>query len=183
LAFLRNESQPGILTFHIFTIEAEALESENFNPLTEPSGYLSLKKRQLVDLVHLLRSNAERLAPMPPDRSAMFRRIETPKLSDFHLRSPLVPNSRDWFYYQTHDPMAQAREELTLTLLILSTAQGPRPHGQLYFKIARFPLKALNEPSFNPLDHSLPKIDLNKSGMEELARLLELHQEDLVDDE
>jgi hypothetical protein len=67
LAFLRSENQPGVSTFQIFTIEAEALESEGFIPLTETCGYLILNKRQLLDLVHLLLSKAEGLAPLHTD--------------------------------------------------------------------------------------------------------------------
>lgn len=181
LAFLKSESHKGGLTFQIFTIEAEALESKGFNPLTETCGYLFLRKRQLSDLVRLLLSYAETL-PSPPTEQPMFKQVEPSRLKHFRIPSPLLPNSRDCFYYQTHDPMGEPTGESVATLLILSTAQGPRRASGLYFKIAQFPLQALKEPSFHVLDDSLPKIRLNRSGMEELARILELHEKELVED-
>jgi len=181
LAFLKSESHKGILTFQIFTIEAEALESKGFNPLTETCGYLFLRKRQLSDLVRLLLSYAETL-PSPPTEQPMLKPVEPSRLRDFHISSPLLPNSRDYFYYQTYDPMGEPTSESIVTLLILSTAQGPRRPSGLYFKIAQFPLSALKEPSFNVLDDSLPKIHLNRNGIEELARILELQRDDLVED-
>ncbi len=181
LAFLRSKHQLGVVTFQIFTIEAEALESEAFNPLAESCGYLTLTKRQLLDLARLLFSNAEKLMPLPTKREAMFRPIETLRLRDFHLRSPSVPDCRECFYYQTYDPSDRLAGETTATLLILSSGQSDRSPDKLYIKIAQFPFKALNEPSFNPLDHSLAKIHLDRGGMQELAGLLELKQKELVD--
>ena len=183
LAFLKSENQPGVLTLQIFTIEAEALESKNFNPLTEICGYLSLNRRQLLDLVRLLRSYAERLPPPRAESQEMFKPIEKVRLKAFRLRSPLLPDSRDYFYYQTYDPAHEPTRESIATLLIFSAGQSPRPPPlALYFKIARFPLKALEEASFNPLDHSLPRIHLNRSGMEELARLLEDRQKEPIEE-
>ena len=181
LAFLKSETQPGVVTLHVFTIEAEALESDAFNPLAETCGYLSLTKPQLLDLVRLLLSNAEKLMPLRTKREAMFRPIETLRLRDFHLRPPAMPNSRECFYYQTYDPSDRPADETTATLLHLSSGQSDRSPDKLYIKIAQFPVSALNEPSFDPLDHSLAKIHLDRSGMRELAGLLELKHKELVE--
>jgi len=181
LAFLKSETQPEAVTLHIFTIEAEALESDAFNPLAETGGYLTLTKPQLLDLVHLLFSNAEKLMPLRTKREAMFRPIETLRLRDFHLRSPAMPNSQECFYYQIHHPSDRLAGETTATLLHLSSGQSDRSPDKLYIKIAHFPVRALNEPSFNPLDHSLAKIHLDRSGMLELAGLLESKHKELVE--
>jgi hypothetical protein len=182
LAFLQDSAHPGVVMFHIFSIPPEALEFEGFNPLADRGGYLSLERQELVDLVSLLRACAQRLPPAHKSDQKMFRRIEASELADLHLHPEWFPNTKRYHYYQVYDPLAETRENSTATILILSTGHTgpPQALSNLYFKIASFPLQALQNPSFTPLDHSLARIHLDRSGIQELASLLQAQLDHLV---
>jgi hypothetical protein len=180
LAFLRSEARPDVVTFQIFTLEAEALEAEGFNPLSETCGYLDLVKRQAIDLARLLSSFAERLISPPAPRRPMFEQLDGVKLGELRIPTPVVPGSREYVFRQTYDPENEPIGESTETLLFFSAGQGSRPAYRLYFKILRFPLRARADLSFSPLDHSLAKICLDRSGLEELAAILEVRQRELA---
>lgn len=181
LAFLRNRDQPRVFTFQIYTIEAEALEFEGFNPLAETCGALSLNRQALADLASLLLMYAQRLPPVNNISQKMFEQIEDSRQTDLHLHPEWFPNSRDYCYYQTYDPLGESRADSIATILVLSTGQCSQPPSRLYFKIAQFSLDALQDPSFDPLDYSLPRINLDRSGMQELAGILEVQLANLVD--
>ncbi len=123
LAFLRNRDQPRVFTFQIYTIEAEALEFEGFNPLAETCGALSLNRQALADLVSLLLMYAQRLPPVNNISQKMFKQIEDSRRTDFHLHPEWFPNSRDYYYYQTYDPLGESRADSIATILVLSTGQ------------------------------------------------------------
>jgi hypothetical protein len=104
----------------------------------------------------------------------MFRKIEDSRLADFHLHPEWFPNTKRYYYYQIHDPLAESMESDTATILILSTEQtGPLQAPWYCFQIAQFPRQALRNPSFTPLDHALARIHLDRNGMQELASLLQ----------
>ena len=89
-------------------------------------------------------------------------------------------DSRDYFYQQNYDPGNEPGGESTATLLIFSAGQVSRPAADLYFKIAQFPLDALAQSSFDPLDHALARVTLNRNGVKELAAVMELRRKDLA---
>ena len=173
VAFLQERDQPGVITFQLYTMEAEELEVEEFNPLARPCGHLSLEREALSELVKLLLSHAAKLTPARSDVRKMFRQIEDLHLADFALHPEWFPDSRDQYYYQIYDPLEEAGEKSTQTILIFSTGQTSRSSSRLYFKVAHFSLQSLQKPSFDVLDDSFPRINLDRGGMEELARLLE----------
>jgi hypothetical protein len=173
VAFLQERDQPGVITFQLYTMEAEELEVEEFNPLVQPCGYLSLDRDALTELVKLLLTNSTKLTPGRSEVRQIFRQIDAWKMADFGLRPEWFPDSRDQFYYQIYDPLEEAGEKSTQTILIFSTEQTSRSSSRLYFKVAHFSLQSLKEPSFDVLDDSLPRINLDRDGMEGLARLLE----------
>ena len=180
LALLRNRDRPEAFTFQIYTIEAEVLEFESFNPLTETCGAITLRRKALADLVSLLLEYGQKLPAVNNMSRKMFRQIEDPEWTDFHLHPEWFPNSRDYYYYQTYDPLDESRAHSIATILIVSTGQRSQPPSHLYFKIAQFPRKALQDPSFDPLDHSLARINLDRAGMRELARILKVQLGHLV---
>ena len=173
LAFVQDRDQPGVITFQLYTIEAEDLEVESFNPLVQPCGYLNLDREALADLVKLLLSYATKLTPRRSEVRQMFRQIDDLKLADFGLHPEWFPDSRDQHYYQIYDPLEEPSAKSSQTILIFSTGQTSQSSSRLYFKVAHFSLQSLQEPSFDILDDSLPRINLDGAGMEELARLLE----------
>jgi hypothetical protein len=172
LAFLGESGRPGIMTFHLYTIEAEELAVEAFNPLAQPCGYLSLGREALTGLVTLVSSHAAKLTPQPGAVRRMFRQIDDENLADWGLHPEWFPDAKDQYYQQIYDPLEPA-QATTQTILIFSAGQPSQPSSRLYFKIAQFPQRALQPPSFDILDDSFPRIHLDRSGMEELARLLE----------
>jgi hypothetical protein len=173
LAFLQAKGQPAVITFQIYTIEAEELASETFNPLAQPRGYLSLDRKELIELVGLLLSRAAMLAPGPKEVPQMFRQIEDFRLGDFGLHPEWFPDSKEQYYYQIYDPLEGSDIKSDHTVLIFSAGQSSQFSSRLYFKVAHFSQQALVKASFDILDDSLPMINLDRSGMEELARLLE----------
>jgi hypothetical protein len=173
VAFLPERDQPGVITFQLYTIEAEELEVEAFNPLAQPCGYLSLDRQALAELAKLLSSCAAKLTPARSDVRQMFRQIDDLKLADFALHPEWFPDSKDRYYYQIYDPLEESGGKSTQTILIFSTGQTSQSSSRLYFKVAHFSLPSLQEPSFDVLDDSFPRINLDRGGMEELARLLE----------
>ena len=173
VAFLQERDQPGVITFQLYTMEAEELEVEEFNPLARPCGHLSLEREALSELVKLLLSHAAKLTPARSDVRKMFRQIEDLQLADFALHPEWFPDSRDRYYDQIYDPLEEPGEKSTQTILIFSTGQTARSSSRLYFKVAHFSLQSLQKPSFDVLDDSFPRINLDRGGMEELARLLE----------
>ena len=173
VAFLQERDQPGVIAFQLYTIEAEELAVEAFNPLARPCGHLSLDREALSELVKLLLSHAAKLTPGRSDVRQMFRQIDDLKLADFALHPEWFPDSRDQYYYQIYDPLEEPGGKSTQTILIFSTGQTSQSSSRLYFKVAHFSLQSLQEPSFDVLDDSFPRINLDGGGMEELARLLE----------
>jgi hypothetical protein len=173
VALLQERDQPGVITFQLYTIEAEELAVEAFNPLARPCGHLNLDWEALSELVKLLLSHAAKLAPGRNDARQMFRQIDDLKLADFALHPEWFPDSRDQYYYQIYDPLEEPGGKSTQTILIFSTGQTSQSSSRLYFKVAHFSLPSLQEPSFDVLDDSFPRINLDGGGMEELARLLE----------
>lgn len=183
VAFLQDDAYSGVIAFHIFSVLPEALEFEGFNPLTEKGGYLSLKRQEVAGLIDLLRLYAQRLPSMRKIEQKMFGKIEDSELADFHLHPEWSPNTKRDHYYQVYDPLVELRKNSTATILIFSTGHtGPsEAPSNLFFQIGRFPKQALQDASFTPLDHSLARINLDRSGMQELASLLEACLDHLAD--
>ena len=174
LAFLKDTAHPNIVTFCIFTIPPEALEFEGFNPLTETGSHLSLDSQTLASLVDLLQNYAVRLPPAESDQK-VFKALEAITIADFRLHPEWFPDSERYHYLQAYDPLGEKEKNPTVTVLILSTkrARTPQAAFRLSLKIASFPPQKLQDPSFNPLDHALPQIRLDRNGMQELAFLLQ----------
>jgi len=173
VAFLQERDQPGVITFQLYTIEAEELAVESFNPLVQPCGYLNLDREALADLVKLLLSFATKLTPRRSEARQMFRQIDDLKLADFGLHPEWFPGSKDRYYYQAYDPLEEPEGNSTQTILIFSAGQASHSSSRLYFKIAHFSQRSLRDPSFDILDDSFPRINLDGGGMEELAHLLD----------
>ena len=173
LAFLQERNRSDVVTFQLYTIEAEELAVEAFNPLAQSRGYLSLDREALTELIKLLLSYVPKLTPGPGQVREMFRQIDDPKLPDFGLHPEWFPDSQDQYYQQLYDPLAESSVKSTQTILIFSTGQPSQSSSRLYFKVAHFSQQALLDPSFEILDDSFPRINLDRSGVKELARLLE----------
>jgi hypothetical protein len=95
------------------------------------------------------------------------------RLADCGLHAGSFPDSKDQYYYQIYDPLAGPAATSSETILIFSAAQSSQSGSRLYFKVAQFPQRALQAASFDILDDSFPRINLDRAGMEELARLIE----------
>jgi hypothetical protein len=181
LAFLKDTTHPSVVTFCIFTIPPEALEFEGFNPLTETAGGLNMDGQTLASLIDLLQNYASRLPPAESNQEA-FKSIEAETIADFRLHPEWFPNSERYYYLQTKDPLGGAGENPIVTVLILSTKRTRTPQAafRLSLEIASFPSQKLQDPSFNPLDHALPQIHLDRNGVQELASLLQERLDHLV---
>jgi hypothetical protein len=169
LAFLQERDQRRVVTFQFYTIEAEELAAQSFNPLAQPSGSLSLDRAALTELATLLSCEAAKLTDRQGDRR-MFQQIGAAKLADFRLHVDQFPGSKGQYYCQIYDPLEPAQG--SQTILIFSSGQASRPSARLYFKVAQFPRRALEQPAFDVLDDSLARINLDGGGMAELAGLL-----------
>lgn len=173
VAFLGNQEQPNVVTFQISHIDFEDLEFEDFNPLTDYAGHLNLEKQELIDLINLLISYAKTIKPTQVKTTKMFVPLDYLKLVDFRFDTFLFPKMKQKFYYQVYEPRLKAEDDSTATIVSLST--GPEQPSHTYLKVSHFLLKSLGEPSFNPADYSIGKINLDRSGMEELASILQTH--------
>ena len=147
VAFLQERDQPGVIAFQLYTIEAEELAVEAFNPLARPCGHLSLDREALSELVKLLSFHAAILTPARSDVGQMFRQIDDLKLADFDLHPEWFPDSRAQYYYQIYDPLEERGGKSTQTILIFSTGQTSQTSSRLYFKVAHFSLSLRNGPS------------------------------------
>jgi hypothetical protein len=170
LALLRNPDRPDVVTFQICTIQPEALEFEGFNPLTTILGYLALDKQAWADLVRLLESYAEQSMPECKNHQKAFSEIRGKQVVDFLLHPEWFPDSEKYYYQQSREPLAETGIEEVTTILILSISQDRPPRS--FLRIAQFPLRALQDPAFTPLDHAIGKVDLDVCGLQELATLL-----------
>ncbi len=173
LAFLQARDRSDVTTFRLYTLEAEELAVEAFNPLAQPRGYLSLDREALRDLATLLLSCVTKLAPGRRETRQMFRQIDDSRLPDFRLHAEWFPGSQDRYYEQVYDPLDESSAKSSHTILIFSTGQPCQSSDRLYFKVAHFSQDALLDPSFETLDDSFPTVNLDRSGLEQLAHLLE----------
>jgi hypothetical protein len=163
--------RPHVITLQIYTIEAEERAMASFNPITQSGGYLNLERGHLMELARLVYAYAAKLPLGTNEVGRMFRQIDPSKLPDFGLHADQFPDSRDRYYHQTYDPLdEEEKARSTQTVLICSSGQGSR--SRLYFKIAQFPRQALKQPSFDVLDNSCARVNLDRGGADELARLL-----------
>lgn len=175
LAFLNNPKEERVITFQIYTIEFDFLEFKDFNPLEAQSGYLYLKRQEVLDLVDLLLKHAATLRPFKMLPGAMFRKLSGSEFTGFNLHS-------EWFkfgacYSQEFNPLSskiESTEQIPMKTLV-TLSGGTKPTSQITFSINQFPLAALNATSFNPLDNSHGRIHLDKNGLQELAELLKLY--------
>lgn len=173
LAFLQERKRPDVLTFQLYTIEAEELAMEAFNPLNQPRGYLSLDRESLTKLLDLLSSYATKLSPGRHGDRQVFRRIEDSKLTDFGLHPEWFPDSQDRYYQQLYDPVDESTVKSAQTILIFSTGQPSQSSARLYFKVAQFAQQRLFQPTSGILDDSFARINLDRRGLVELVHLLE----------
>jgi hypothetical protein len=175
LAFLQDKNHPDVVTFHASRILPEVQELEGFNPLLETrvGGHISLKRENLVGLVNLLREYSLQLSVIQQNNEKMFKKIEDSELLNFHLHPERFASSKRLHYYQVYNPL-EGLEKNSTTILIFSTRYTGSQNvpSALSLKIASFPLKNLQNPSFNPLENSLPQVHLDRSGMQELSSLL-----------
>jgi hypothetical protein len=179
LALLRHGDTPAMVTVQIYTIETEERSAADLNPLARPSGYLSLDHEALAGLVSVLESCGGQLTPSSSGTCQRFRKLADAELKSFGLSPEWPPDAGDEYYVQVRDPLAESGERASETVLILSVG-GPGPHSRLYFKIAHFPRSALERPEFDVLDDSLARIDLDRDGIRELARLLDAQVEGMT---
>ena len=180
LVFLRNQEYPNVVTFQICHIEPEALEFEAFNPLTDEANFLYLSKQELVALVYLLWKYVDTIQPRHPSRPNMFKQLGYSQLVELRFQGECFSDSRQGFYSQVYDPLDDKEKDSIVTILTFSTGRS-QPASHLFFSIAQFPLQSLQDPSFNPGEKSLARINLNKSGLEELASLLQAQTSYLAD--
>jgi hypothetical protein len=173
VAFLREQDWPRVITLQIYTIEAEERTAPSFDPISQGGGHLNLQRECFARLGDLLRSEAAKLPAGAGNPEPMFHRIDDARLSDFGLSRAYFPNTADQYYRQTYDPLQVVEDAPLRTVLIFSTGQSAAMAARLYFKIAQFPRHALANPSFDVLDDSIARINLNRAGAKELAALLE----------
>ncbi len=171
LALLRNQDRPDVVTFQVCTLQPEDIEFEGFNPLMSKGEGLTLGKQAWADLVHLLLSYAEQSMPKCKNHRKNFSEIGGKQVIDFHLHPEWFSNPQRHYYQQSWDPLAEIRNEEIVTILILAIGPSQQPLSSL--EIAQFPLRALQDPTFTPLDHAIGKVDLDTCGIQELAAILQ----------
>jgi hypothetical protein len=171
VALLRAEGSAQTITLQIYTIEAEERALASFNPLTQSGGSLSLDKTSLTALAEMLSSVSAQGPLRMTSHRQMFQRLGPSQLVDLGFRTKSLADEADRYYRQVYDPLAPL--ETGETILIFSAGQSSRTSLRLYFKIAQFSRDALTDPSFDVLDDSIARINLDGAGARELARLLE----------
>ena len=172
LAFLLNDNQPHIVTLYLATLYPELLEDERFNPLQDTTGYISLQQDTFPDFLQILETQSSLLEGASSEVQRMFARLEDERVMHFRLHPEWFPRTRHQYYYQVHDPLTQPVVSDFMTILTCGVDYSV-PYANLSVRVARFPLDALNDPAFNPLDHAIGQINLDQHGLNELAGYLQ----------
>lgn len=180
LAFLRSEQRPNVFTFHIHTLTIEMIEYEGFDPVTDFGSGLRLKKQALVDLIDLLATHEQQLEPENISSEKMFRRLDSEEAVEYRLHPEWFPETIRFYYKQIYNPLTYPDDDSLITIIKLATSQSlPSPY--LHFSIHQFPPQKLQDPSFEPLDFSYARINLDKKGFQELRDLLKEQLANLAD--
>lgn len=186
LAFRRRPERPFVTTFQPCTVKRAFIhEVDGFNPLQEPAGgALLLSRQELSGLVRLLTRTAQEMSPRRPQTSATFELLDTDAWASFHVTPPPALAARQLVFLQIADPLADLREETAVSLIILTLPpvgvihrgyHRPAP-PRFELKLRQFPLTALQDPAFSPLQDAVSRIDLDRSGLFDLAMLLASQQ-------
>ena len=173
IILLSNEEIPGIISLQLCSVFPEALEYPNFNPLTDPGGFITLDRESLTELNGLLNGIREQLVHGEKGTKRIFKVLSKQKLEEFRLNPDLFPSSRIEYYYQSRDPLAKLSDFQTETILIFSTGRRNIHPAELFFQILHFRNDALDDNEFNPMDHSLAKVNLDNDGLSEIISLLQ----------
>ncbi len=158
LAFLRNKELPDIATVYIKTIHPESWENNKEmlpNPLlTTLGGYLNLDKEALTNLIAIISAYQAQLSYTSSNRQT-FKNIKGSNLTE---------------YFQAYDPLTDTSADSIITILNLSRTVG---FSTVFLKIMQFSLQELQDPKFQPLDRGQSRVNLDRSGFQELAILLQ----------
>jgi hypothetical protein len=179
LAFLRSKERPDVVTLYIKTIHPESWEGDDgilTNSLSLTiGGHLTLDKDDLTGLIAILSSYQKQLPQKSNEHEVVFQKMENLHLKDYHLHPEWFPNTKQEYYLQIHDPVTKADTNHIVTILNFSKTEG---FPKIHLSIRQFPEQELRNPNFNPLDSGQSRVNLDRTGMEELVTLLQKQQSD-----
>jgi hypothetical protein len=167
-ALLKNNERKEVVTFRFQTIEPETWEFEGElpNPFLVPNGHLLLDIASWEETMGILIASQEQWPALLGQGQRMFRQLDESELASINLRPEwFSPQKR--LYLQMRDPVADLREAPVTTILICSVVRL-----QLWLEICQFPTQALQDATYMPLYHGMPKIELDRGGMQEFIGLL-----------
>jgi len=180
VAILRYPETPNIATLQIFSVWPESLQHENFNPLTEPGGFLYLGKETSRSLISILQDARAQLAHNDGTPECEILPLSQDKLSELRLRPGRFPATRQSYYYQTCNPLNPRGLPGSFTAIVFSTGSISQAPVSLYFKIAYFSLDDLLEPSFDPEQDAVAALHLDPKSLGGLISVLEKESSLLV---
>jgi hypothetical protein len=181
VAFLHNREQSDVVTMYIKTIHPESLENDNgilSNVLWLPiGGYLNLDEESLVGLVEILFTYKTQFMTEPVEERRFLQNVDSTEFTKYHLHPEWFPNSKQEYYIQAYDPLTTPAIPQTITLLNFSRTIG---FASIHFAITQFQTHDLQNPNFSPFEHGFSRINLNTTGIKELAMLLQKQKDRLA---
>ena len=181
-AFLHDKEFPDYVVFQIYESEPEALEYEPFNPLTDPGGYLFLGKKSVANMLKLLNEfeSTWQVKHKAETNKKIFSLLADSSARSLKLSPAWVKDMRSECYHQQVSPPSKLGPKQIVTALIFSTGKKGSSPTRLFFQITQFELDALNDTEFDPLQHGLARVYLDRKGLREMIGLLKRQFELLI---
>ncbi len=174
LVFMTNKERRDVVTLYIKTIHPESMEDDTgalINPfLLTNGGYLTLDRDDLGDLISIFSSNQKQLPPSHNTNSDVFQRINESNLIGYQLHPEWFPKTKQEYYVQLRDPLADLVTHPNTTIVSFSTTIG---FSKVHFAITQFPAREIHNSDFRPFDVGQSRIHLNRIGLQEMVMLLQ----------
>jgi hypothetical protein len=171
LAFVINEKNPKILTFHICDIYPEALEYADFNPL-DSTGFLYLTKEGFNDLLSIIDEVKNQYFPDKKleNQGPSFKRIKGKELRKLRIDDRKFPKNRQIYYLQVDKSIGKSDQ--IYSVLYFSWELQYKKNKHAMFKIMSFSKEMLENEGFDPEDYGLAYIALDKNGLNQLSETI-----------
>lgn len=173
VALRRSSSPERSLALYLGTMDYEQLAWEAFNPFEEPTDYLLLNRQEVIAFIEWLREQGATLSAKEDSSESMLTRLNQEGIASLGLHQHLYPEHRQSFFSQGYDPTAGNVRSPAGTVVVFS-AKHPLPAYWLFVGYLSAAKSIPGADAKAPADayDALEHLNLDKQGMEELARLL-----------
>ena len=170
-AFVVDDKNPKLLTFHICDIHPESLEYEDFNPL-DSSGFLYLTKEGFKDLLSIIEEVRNKYFPdqLLENQGSSFKRIKGKELRKLRMDDKQFPNNKQIYYLQVGESIILSDQ--FYSVLCFSWEKEIRSEKHAMFQIMSFTKDMLKNEGFDPEDYGLAYISLDKNGLDQLSEII-----------